>query len=230
MPTAIITGASRGLGLALTQTLTAAGWTVIADGRDAAALLEATAGLERVTAVPGDVTDPAHRADLIARADRLGGLDLLVNNAGALGPSPLPAVAELPLSALRQVFETNTVAPLALTQLALPLLRHSHGAVVDVTSDAAVEAYAGWGGYGSTKAALELLSRVLGEEEPAVTVWQVDPGDMRTRMHQDAFPGEDISDRPLPESVAPGILGLLAARPKSGRQRLADWIPAGAQQ
>jgi NAD(P)-dependent dehydrogenase (short-subunit alcohol dehydrogenase family) len=230
MPTAIITGASRGLGLALTQTLSAAGWHVIADARSAADLRTATAGLPNVTPVPGDVTDASHRADLIAAADRLGGLDLLVNNAGALGPSPLPAVAELPAGALRQVFETNVVAPVALTQLALPLLRRSRGAVVDVTSDAAVEAYAGWGGYGSTKAALELLSRVLGEEEPELSVWQVDPGDMRTRMHQDAFPGEDISDRPLPEAVAPGILGLLAARPKSGRQRLADWLPAGAQQ
>jgi len=230
MPTAIITGASRGLGLALTQTLTAAGWNVIADARSAGDLRTATAGLDRVTALAGDVTDPAHRAELVAAADRLGGLDLLVNNAGALGPSPLPAVAELPPDALRQVFETNTVAPLALTQLALPLLRRSRGAVVDVTSDAAVEAYAGWGGYGSTKAALELISRVLGVEEPDISVWQVDPGDMRTRMHQDAFPGEDISDRPLPEAVAPGILGLLAARPDSGRQRLADWLPAGAQQ
>ena len=226
MPTAIVTGASRGLGLALTQTLTAAGWNVVADGRNADDLRTATAGLTGVTAVPGDVTDAEHRAGLIAAAERLGGLDLLVNNAGALGPSPLPAVADLPLDALRQVFETNTVAPLALTQLALPLLRDSHGAVVDVTSDAAVEAYAGWGGYGSTKAALELLSRVLGEEQPDVSVWQVDPGDMRTRMHQDAFPGEDISDRPLPEAVAPGILGLLAARPKSGRQRLSDWVQA----
>src|SRR5262245_9471530 len=196
MPTAIVTGASRGLGLALTQTLTAAGWNVIADGRSADDLRSATAGLQRVTVLPGDVTDAGHRAELIGAADRSGGLDLLVNNAGALGPSPLPAVAELPVDALRQVFETNTVAPVALTQLALPLLRRSRGAVVDITSDAAVEAYAGWGGYGSTKAALELISRVLGEEEPDISVWQVDPGDMRTRMHQDAFPGEDISDRP----------------------------------
>ena len=210
----------------MTQILTAAGWNVVADSRSAADLRTATAGLAGVTVVPGDVTEPGHRAELIAAADRLGGLDLLVNNAGALGPSPLPAVAELPLDALRQIFETNTVAPLALTQLALPLLRRSRGAVVDITSDAAVEAYAGWGGYGSTKAALELLSRVLGEEQPDISVWQVDPGDMRTRMHQDAFPGEDISDRPLPESVAPGILGLLAARPKSGRVRLSDWLPA----
>jgi NAD(P)-dependent dehydrogenase (short-subunit alcohol dehydrogenase family) len=228
MPTAIVTGASRGLGLALTQTLTAAGWNVIADARDAEPLRSALAGLDRVTVLPGDVTDPGHRAELVAAADALGGLDLLVNNAGALGPSPLPAVADLPLEALRQVFETNVVAPLSLTQAALPLLRRSRGAVIDVTSDAAVQAYAGWGGYGSTKAALELLSRVLGEEQPDISVWQVDPGDLRTRMHQDAFPGEDISDRPLPDEVAPAILGLLAARPKSGRQRLAEWLPARA--
>ncbi|NUT36017.1 MAG: SDR family oxidoreductase [Hamadaea sp.] len=226
MPNAIITGASRGLGLALARVLSDAGWNVVADARDAADLTAATAGLARVTAVAGDVTDPAHRAALVAAADRLGGLDLLVNNAGALGPSPLPAVADLPVEALRQVFETNVLAPLALTQLALPLLRSSHGAVVAVTSDAAVEAYAGWGGYGSSKAALEQLGRVLGEEEGAIRAWQVDPGDLRTRMHQDAFPGEDISDRPLPESVAPGLLGLLAQRPPSGRHRLADWIPA----
>jgi len=229
MPTAIITGASRGLGLALTRTLSAAGWHVVADARHETDLTGATAGLDRVIAIAGDVTDPAHRADLIAAADRLGGLDLLVNNAGALGPSPLPAVAALPVDALRQVFETNVLAPLALTQLALPLLRAGRGVVIDITSDAAAEAYPGWGGYGSSKAALEHLSRVLGVEEETVTAWQIDPGDLRTRMHQDAFPGEDISDRPLPESVAPGLLGLLAQRPPSGRHRLADWIPSPAE-
>jgi NAD(P)-dependent dehydrogenase (short-subunit alcohol dehydrogenase family) len=234
MPNAIITGASRGLGLALTRTLTSAGWHVIADARGADDLTRATADLSGVTAISGDVTDPAHRAALIAAAERRGGLDLLVNNAGTLGPSPLPRVADLPADALRQIFETNVLAPLALTQLALPLLRAARGVVVDITSDAAVEAYPGWGGYGSAKAALEQLSRVFGVEEAGageaggVTVWQVDPGDLRTRMHQDAFPGEDISDRPLPETVAPGLLGLLAQRPPAGRHRLADWIPAAA--
>ncbi|WP_027341056.1 SDR family NAD(P)-dependent oxidoreductase [Hamadaea tsunoensis] len=228
MPTAIITGASRGLGLALTRTLSTAGWTVVVDGRDAASLSAATEGLAGVRAVAGDVTDPRHRAALVDAAERTGGLDLLVNNAGALGPSPLPSVAAIPVDALRDLFETNVFAPLALTQLALPLLRDARGAVADITSDAAAEAYAGWGGYGSTKAALEQLNRVLAQEEPAIRAWRIDPGDLRTRMHQDAFPGEDISDRPLPETVAPGVLGLLAHRPPSGRHRLADWIPADA--
>jgi NAD(P)-dependent dehydrogenase (short-subunit alcohol dehydrogenase family) len=228
MPTAIITGASRGLGLALTRTLSAAGWSVVADARHAADLTDAVAALPGVTAIAGDVTDAVHRTALISAAEKLGGLDLLVNNAGALGPSPLPAVSSVDLDAVRALFEVNVVAPLALTQLALPLLRTGRGVVLNVTSDAAVEAYAGWGPYGSSKAALEHLGKVLAEEEEAVTVWQVDPGDLRTRMHQDAFPGEDISDRPLPESVAPGLLGLLAQRPKSGRLKLAEWIPTGA--
>ncbi|MEV6970567.1 SDR family NAD(P)-dependent oxidoreductase [Hamadaea sp. NPDC051192] len=227
MPTAIITGASRGLGLALTRTLSAAGWSVIADARHEADLIGATSALPNVVAVAGDVTDAEHRSALIAQAERLGGLDLLVNNAGALGPSPLPPVGAVAGQALRDLFEVNVVAPVALTQAALPLLRTGRGVVLNVTSDAAVEAYEGWGAYGASKAALEHLGKVLGAEEPAVTVWQVDPGDLRTRMHQDAFPGEDISDRPLPESVAPGLLGLLAQRPSSGRHKLADWIPAG---
>src|SRR5690606_26988844 len=155
-----------------------------------------------------------------------GGLDLLVNNAGTLGPSPLPPVAELPLAALRDLYEVNVLAVLALTQAALPALRKAGGVVVNITSDAAVEAYPGWGGYASAKAALERLSAVLAAEEPAVTVWTVDPGDLRTRMHQQAFPGEDISDRPLPEEVAPAFAALLAKRPPSGRHRLADWMPA----
>ncbi|NUR50746.1 MAG: SDR family NAD(P)-dependent oxidoreductase [Hamadaea sp.] len=228
MPIAIITGASRGLGLALTRTLSAAGWSVVADARHDTDLLGAVSELPNVIAVAGDVTDPAHRTELITAARKQGGLDLLVNNAGALGPSPLPSVAAVPEQALRDLFEVNVIAPVALTQAALPLLRTGRGVVLNVTSDAAVEAYAGWGAYGASKAALEHLGRVLGVEEETVTVWQVDPGDLRTRMHQDAFPGEDISDRPLPESVAPGLLGLLAQRPPSGRLRLADWIPAGA--
>ncbi|NUT19893.1 MAG: SDR family oxidoreductase [Hamadaea sp.] len=226
MPIAIITGAGRGLGLALTRTLSAAGWSVVADARTATELADAVAGLPGVTAIAGDVTDPAHRTALIAAAQREGGLDLLVNNAGALGPSPLPSVASVPEQALRDLFEVNVVAPVALTQAALPLLRTGRGVVLNVTSDAAVEAYEGWGAYGASKAALEHFGKVLGVEEPAVTVWQVDPGDLRTRMHQDAFPGEDISDRPLPESVAPGLLGLLAQRPPSGRLKLGDWIPS----
>jgi len=224
MPTAIaiVTGASRGLGLALTQTLTAAGWSVIADGRDADDLRAATAGRPGVTVVPGDVTDAGHRRDLIAAADRLGGIDLLVNNAGILGPSPQPPLARYPLDVLRQVYDVNVFAPLALAQLALHRLRTVGGALVNVTSDAAVEPYEGWGGYGSAKAAVEQAGRVLAVEEPAVRVWCVDPGDLRTRMHQEAFPGEDISDRPEPATVTPAFLRLLKERPASGRIRLAD--------
>ncbi|MDG6109733.1 SDR family oxidoreductase [Dactylosporangium aurantiacum] len=218
MPTAIITGASRGLGRALTTALATAGWTVVADGRT----LTATAdGLPPgVVRVPGDVTDPAHRAALVDAALATGRLDLLVNNAGILGPSPQPPLADYPLSTLRDVFEVNVLAPLALTQLALPALRKHGGAVVTVTSDAAVEAYAGWGGYGAAKAAAEQASSVLAVEEPDLRVWWVDPGDLRTQMHAEAFPGEDISDRPLPETVAPAFVDLVTARPASGRVRL----------
>lgn len=211
MPNAIVTGASRGLGLAFAKTLTAAGWHVVTDGRSASDL---------PFYLRGDVTDAAHRAALVSGLDSL---DLLINNAGALGPSPLPQVSDLPLEALRDLFETNVVAPLALTQLALPLLRQAAGIVINVTSDASVSAYEGWGGYGASKAALDLLGAVLAAESPGVTVWQVDPGDVRTRMHQDAFPGEDITDRPLPEEVAPALLRLLDKRPASGRHRLADF-------
>ncbi|HEY8472347.1 MAG TPA: SDR family NAD(P)-dependent oxidoreductase [Natronosporangium sp.] len=227
MSNAIITGASRGLGLALARTLIADGWRVVIDARTESELAEAAAGLgPAAVAVPGDLADPAHRAALLAAAADLGDLHLLVNNAGTLGPSPLPDVAALPLDALRELYEVNVLAPLALTQAALPALRSANGVLVTITSDAAVEPYRGWGGYGSAKAALERLTAGLAAEEPALTVWTVDPGDLRTRMHQQAFPGEDISDRPLPESVAPALLAMLGKRPASGRYRLADWLPA----
>jgi NAD(P)-dependent dehydrogenase (short-subunit alcohol dehydrogenase family) len=223
MSVAIITGGSRGLGLALAEGLSKAGWQLVIDGRDRATLAEATARLPGyVVALPGDVTDPVHRADLVDTACELGRLDLLVNNAGVLGPSPQPMLADYPLDALREVYEVNVLAPLALAQRALPLLRSTGGALVNVSSDAAVEAYEGWGGYGSAKAAVEAFGRVLGAEEELVRIWTVDPGDLRTRMHQEAFPGEDISDRPLPETVVPAFLRLLDARPASGRIRLAD--------
>jgi len=172
--------------------------------------------------VPGDVTDPAHRAALVAAAGDLGGADLVVNNAGILGPSPQPPLAEYPLDVLRAVYEVNVVAPLALAQATLPGLRVRGGALVNVTSDAAVEPYEGWGGYGSAKAAVEQASRILAAEEPAVRVWWVDPGDLRTRMHQEAFPGEDIGDRPEPATVVPAFLRLLKTRPPSGRIRLTE--------
>lgn len=220
--TAIVTGGSRGLGRALAAALVTDGWEVVIDGRDAPALLRAGAATGAWT-VPGDVTDPAHRAALVASAERrCGRLDLLVNNAGSLGASPLPPLARYPLADLRALFEANVVAPLALSQLALPLLRRTGGALLNVTSDAAVGDYAGWGGYGASKAALEQWSSVLAAEEPTVRVWWFDPGDMRTRMHQEAFPGEDIGDRPEPETVVPAVRRLLATRPPSGRVRAAE--------
>ena len=221
--TAIITGGSHGLGRALATALVARDWQVVVDGRGARALERAVHDIGRgAVGVPGDITDPVHRDQLVARAWDLGGLHLVVNNASTLGASPLPRLRHLPLHVLEHVHRVNVVAPLGLVQAALPLLRTSGGAILNITSDAAVEAYEGWGGYGSSKAALEQLSHVLAVEEPDVPVWWFDPGDMRTRMHQDAFPGEDISDRPLPESVVPAVLRLLDERPPSGRLRAAD--------
>lgn len=225
MSVAIITGASRGLGFALATGLVENGWRLVIDARDARALSDARSRLGAgVLAVPGDVTNPAHREALHAAANELGGVDLLVNNAGILGPSPQPTLADYPGDVLRQVYEVNVLGPLALIQLVLPDLRKRSGAVVTITSDAAVEAYPGWGGYGSAKAAIEQLSRVLAAEEPGIRAWAVDPGDLRTRMHQEAFPGEDISDRPLPETVVPAFLELVANRPESGRIRLVEVI------
>ncbi len=178
-------------------------------------------------ALPGDVADPAHRADLVAAGMELGGIDLLVNNASVLGPSPQPRLADYPIDALTRVFEVNTLAPVALAQLALSSLRTRHGTIVDITSDAAVEPYDGWGGYGSSKAALEQIGNVLGAEEPMLRVYTLDPGDMRTQMHQEAFPGEDISDRPEPETVVPALRRLLFDRPPSGRYRLNDFTVGG---
>jgi NAD(P)-dependent dehydrogenase (short-subunit alcohol dehydrogenase family) len=225
--TAIVTGAGQGFGLAVTAALAARGTTVIACARDGRRLRAATAGLPGVLALPGDVTDPAFRAELVRAT--AGRLDLLVHNAGELGPSPLPTLETYPLDALRAVLETTVLAPLALTQLALPLLRASStGTVVTLSSDAAVEAYPGWGGYGAAKAALDQLAAVLAVEHPQLRVHAFDPGDMRTAMHQRAFPGEDITDRPLPETVVPAFLALLDRRPPSGRLRAADLVGAAS--
>jgi NAD(P)-dependent dehydrogenase (short-subunit alcohol dehydrogenase family) len=218
---ALITGASRGLGRALARALAVAGYQLSADARGGPALAAALAGLDG-TVIAGDITDPAHRADLArATGDRL---DLLVNNAGTLGAAPLPALADYPLDSLRAAFEANLVAPLALTQLLLPALRASGGAVLNITSDAAVEPYAGWGGYGASKAAFEQASAVLAAEEPSIRVWWADPGDLRTQMHQAAFPGEDISDRPEPEAVVPGLVKLVTQRLPSGRYRIGELL------
>ncbi len=227
--TALITGASRGLGLAFATHLARTGWRLVIDARNASDLSVAAQALQQVAhgtviAIDGDVTDPQHGAALVAAAEDLGDLELLVNNASTLGPSPLPSLADYPLAALAHVYDVNVVAPLRLIQLALPALRRAHGTIVNVTSDAAIEAYEGWGGYGSAKAALEQLSNVLATEEPAVRVLWVDPGDMNTRMHQEAFPGEDISDRPLPEERIPGLAALIDRSAPSGRYTVSDLL------
>ncbi|HEY2769689.1 MAG TPA: SDR family oxidoreductase [Solirubrobacteraceae bacterium] len=217
MPTAIITGASRGLGLALARALASRHWALVIDARHTDDLKHAArelGSITDVTAIPGDIADPDHRAALVrAAADPLG---LLVNNASTLGPSPQPPLAEYPLHALERVYAVNVIAPLALAQLTLPRLAHG-GRILNITSDAAVEPYAGWGGYGSAKAALEQLTAILAAEQPSVRVYAVDPGDMRTRMHQEAFPGEDISDRPPPEDSVPALLELIEGELPSGR-------------
>jgi NAD(P)-dependent dehydrogenase (short-subunit alcohol dehydrogenase family) len=237
MPTALITGASRGFGAALTAALADHGWTVIVDARDAEALRAAhpTATSDTspeagtIVAIPGDVTHHAHRIDLRSTVDELGGLDLLVLNASTLGPSPLPAVSELDTADLREVLETNVVAQHALLRALLPELRRARGTVVALSSDAAVEPYPTWGAYGASKAALDHLVAILGAEQGDLTVLTFDPGDMRTAMHQAAFPGEDISDRPLPETVVPVLLALLERAPTSGRYRASDELaPSGA--
>jgi NAD(P)-dependent dehydrogenase (short-subunit alcohol dehydrogenase family) len=227
---ALVTGASRGLGRALAEELARRGWTLVVDARDGAALAEAERSIvphlapdASLVAIAGDVTDAAHRRALVAAAGSLGGLDLLVNNASTLGASPLPSLAAYPLDELARAFDVNVVAPLALAQLAVPLLREStRGAVLNITSDASVEAYEGWGGYGSSKAALDHLSAVMAVEEPSIVVWAVDPGDMRTQMHQEAFPGEDISDRPWPSEIAPDLVRLVEGELPSGRYRLSE--------
>jgi NAD(P)-dependent dehydrogenase (short-subunit alcohol dehydrogenase family) len=217
--TALISGASRGLGLALARQLAAGGWQLLIDARGAQALETARAALAkqtRVIAIPGDVTDPAHRRALAEAARELGGLDALVNNASMLGPSPQPPLLDYPLDVLERVYRTNVIAPLALIQAVRHELKPG-ACIINITSDAGVEAYEGWGGYGSSKAALEQLSNILAAENPSVRVYWVDPGDMRTQMHQEAFPGEDISDRPLPEVSVPGLLELLTGNRPSGR-------------
>jgi NAD(P)-dependent dehydrogenase (short-subunit alcohol dehydrogenase family) len=218
---AIVTGASRGLGLALTRALAARGWRVVVDARDGAALEHAVDGLDGVVAIAGDVSDPAHRRRLVAAAG--DPIDLLVNNASVLGPSPQPPLAGLALDELRRIYEINVVAPLALVQIVLPRLA-AGARIVNVTSDAAVEAYETWGGYGSSKAALAQLTAVLAVEHPGLRAYAVDPGDMNTQLHQEAFPGEDISDRPPPEESVPGLLALVEGELPSGLYRAHDLV------
>ena len=225
MPTALITGGSRGLGRALTLELSAQGWDVITTARTAADIDSVVAaGAPRVTAIAGTVRDEAHRTRLAELAG--DSLDLLVNNASYLGPSPLAEVAEFSPDELHAVYDTNVVAPLALAALLMPALERVGGTVVNVSSDAAVEVYEGWGPYGSSKAALDHASAVLAKERPTVAVYTFDPGDMRTEMHQAAFPGEDISDRPSPESVVPALMRLISGDSASDRYTIADLASA----
>ena len=227
MSTAIITGASRGLGLALARALADRGWKLVIDARGAPELQRVATELEAIThvrALPGDVADDWHRGALIDAAGER--VDLLVNNASTLGPSPQPELAGYPLDALERVYAVNVVAPLALAQLAVPLMP-AGACVINITSDAAVEPYEGWGGYGSSKAALEQLTAILAAEQPQLRVYTVDPGDMRTQMHQEAFPGEDISDRPPPEESVPGLVELIESTLPSGRYRARDVLVEG---
>jgi NAD(P)-dependent dehydrogenase (short-subunit alcohol dehydrogenase family) len=226
-PTATITGASRGLGLALARSLAEDGWALVVDARHASDLAAAVDPLEaHTTVIPvvGDITEEAHRRDLAIAAQSLGGIDVLVLNAGTLGPSPLPPLSQLRLGDLRTTLETNLVAQLGIVQALLPHLR-SGATVVAITSDAAVEPYEGWGAYAAAKAGFEQLAAILGAERPDLRVLRIDPGDMRTQMHQDAFPGEDISDRPLPEASVPGLRGIIEGPFPSGRYQVSD-VPA----
>lgn len=226
--TALITGASRGLGLALARGLARRGWNLILTARDAERLRTARdelATLTHVAAIAGSVTDETHRQALAVLACGHGGLDALVNNAGALGPSPQPGLLDYPLDILRSVLEANLIAPLGMIQAVRSNLK-PNARVINVTSDAGVNAYGGWGGYGSSKAALEHLSAILAAENPELTVYWIDPGDMRTDMQQAAFPGEDISDRPLPEERVPGFIALLEGDLPSGRYSAAELAPA----
>lgn len=225
--TALITGASRGLGLALARQLAGRGWHLVIDARGASALQEARAELAahtQVAAIAGDITDPAHRQALARAAQAGGGLDALVNNAGILGPSPQPNLLDYPLDILEQVYRTNVIAQLGLLQAVWTALKPG-ARIINITSDAGLEAYPGWGGYGSSKAALEHLTAILAQENPAWHIYWVDPGDMRTQMHQEAFPGEDISDRPLPETSVPGLIQLLEGDWPSGRYVARALVP-----
>jgi NAD(P)-dependent dehydrogenase (short-subunit alcohol dehydrogenase family) len=231
-PVAVVTGGSQGLGLALAEALAARGWALVVDARRAARLDAAVTRLSSLTAVvglTGDVNDPEHRRAIARAAAELGRVQLVVNNASTLGASPLPPLATITPDVLRGTFDTNVVAPIALLQ-ALDEVLTDDATIVNITSDAAVEAYEGWGGYGASKAALEHASRVLAVERPGRRVLIVDPGDMRTEMHQDAFPGEDISDRPEPGASVPGLLALIESDAPSGRYEARAFTPAESRQ
>lgn len=217
-PTAIVTGASQGLGYALASALVNRAWHVIVDARTSGALDEAATTLGNgVTALRGDVAEASHRRQLREAVHAAGRLDLLVNNASTIGASPMPQLADIDVETLRSIYDTNVIAPLSLTRAVLPYLIESEGMVVNISSDAAVEPYEGWGGYGPSKAALDHATAILAEEQPQIGAYAFDPGDMRTALHQAAFPDEDISDRPEPEAVVPALLHIIDERPPSGR-------------
>jgi NAD(P)-dependent dehydrogenase (short-subunit alcohol dehydrogenase family) len=226
MKNALITGASRGLGLALARQLADQGWGLIVDARGKKALEQVREELAQKTtviAIPGDVTAESHRKKLLKAAQELGRLDLIVNNASLLGPSPQPLLLAYPLDVLEDVYRANVIAPLAILQMLQPALKPD-ACIINITSDAGVEPYGGWGGYGSSKAALEHLSHIFAEENPSLRVYWVDPGDMRTQMQQEAFPDEDISDRPLPEESVPGLIALIEGNQPSGRYRAREVV------
>ena len=221
--TALVTGASQGLGYALASALVDRGWRVIVDARTSARLDEATEFWgAAATAVPGDIAEPGHRRSLREAVRSVGRLDLLVNNASTLGTSPMPALADIDVDTLRAIYDTNVIAPLSLTRALLPYLVESNGVVVNISSDAAVEPYEGWGGYGPSKAALDHATAILAEEQPQISAYAFDPGDMRTALHQAAFPDDDISDRPEPATVVPALLRLIDERPAARRLSAAD--------
>ena len=225
--TALITGATKGLGLALARALASKGWNLIITARDTAQLQHVRNELAQIThvaAIAGDVTDPAHRDKLATLARGHSGLDAIINNAGALGPSPQPALLDYPLDSLLHVLDTNVVAPLGVIQALKNELKPA-ARVINVTSDAGVNAYPGWGGYGASKAALEQLSAILAAENPEIKVYWVDPGDMRTDMHQAAYPGQDISDRPLPETRTPAFIAILENDLPGGRYVASELVP-----
>jgi NAD(P)-dependent dehydrogenase (short-subunit alcohol dehydrogenase family) len=226
MKNALITGASRGLGLALARQLARDGWGLIIDARGIKSLEQVRLELSsstKVIAIPGDITTKAHRKKLAVAAGQFGGIDVLVNNASMLGPSPQPDLMNYPLDVLEKVYLTNVISPLAMIQ-ALRAAMRPEACILNITSDAGVEAYSGWGGYGSSKAALEHLSAIMAQEYPTLRIYWVDPGDMRTQMLQEAFPDEDISDRPLPEENVPGLMALIDGKKPSGRYRAQEWV------
>ncbi len=224
--TAIVTGSSRGLGLAVTRSLVASGWHVVVDARDGDRLRAELADLPSgsVTVVPGDVADASHRAALADAAVTRGDVALLVNNASVLAGSPQPRLAALDAEAFARVLAVNTIAPADMVRRCVQQLTRSRGAVINISSDAAVEPYDGWAAYGASKAALDLVSAVLAVEHPELGVYALDPGDMATDLHQQAFPDEDVSDRPSPRTVVPALLHLVTVRPPSGRYRATELL------